>query len=280
MRRLAYILLLVLTACSMAVPDDADPQVVLSFQPVVSPMTKAVDMTGLTVGVSGWTMKHGLGWIYGSETEEFLTCSRVVPGPEEKWYLEDMKLWPSSRERLTVIGYAPYEQAQGCDEIYGVRFDDVNVLETQPLLYYTEPQADLVKTVSGGMVSLPLQHALCHMEFKVRSRVAPEEQVSVKRITLDSACYTGDFRSLPQPKWTASGLVRDVEFSVQQPRLMIPQQLSSSVTVEFDYTNAAGLAIPLVLKTAVMEKKLYPGQHYTFVLSVGVDDVKFLSEIL
>ena len=127
---------------------------------------------------------------------------------------------------------------------------------------------------------MPLQNALCKLDFKVRSRVGLSEKVEIKRIILDKASYEGDFRSLPQPEWNPSGEVEDVEFVEDIPRLMIPQRLNSTVTVEFEYTNAAGLSIMQSLKTSVIEKELKCGHHYTFILSVGVDDVKFLLEIL
>lgn len=280
MRGLAYIMLLVLTACSVSVPDDTDPDVILAFQPVVSPMTKGDGLADLSVGVSAWTLDKDLDWIYGCEAGEYFRDSRVVPDSDDRWYLEDRIIWPSKNERLTVIGYAPYEAAESCCSVYGVKFVNVKVLEDQTDLLFTAPVADADKHSSGGLVTLPLQNALCKLDFKVRSRVGLSEKVEIKRIILDKASYEGDFRSLPQPEWNPSGEVEDVEFVEDIPRLMIPQRLNSTVTVEFEYTNAAGLSIMQSLKTSVIEKELKCGHHYTFILSVGVDDVKFLLEIL
>jgi len=280
MKRFAFISLLILEGCSMAVPEEADPQVLLAFQPVVCPMTKEAEHSEFTVGVSAWTLAEGESWEYEAPGQVYLSNSRVIPGQEDLWYLEDMGSWPSREERLSVIGYAPFEAASGCDAEFGVRFEDVNVLELDTALFYTEPQTDLIKTSSGGVVPLPMQQALCQMDFKVRTRVSAEEKITVRKITLDDACYTGDFRSLPDPQWKVSGMVSDVEFYQEKPRLMIPQCLNSPVTVEFEYTNPAGLSITQSLKTSLIEKELYPGMHYTYILSVGMDEVKFLLEIL
>ena len=120
-------MLLVLTACSVSVPDDTDPDVVLAFQPVVSPMTKGDGLADLSVGVSAWTLDKDQDWIYGCEAGEYFRDSRVVPDSDDRWYLEDRMIWPSKNERLTVIGYAPYEAAESCCSVYGVKFVNVKV---------------------------------------------------------------------------------------------------------------------------------------------------------
>lgn len=280
MKRFPYILLSFLTACSMAVPEDSDPQVIMAFEPVVSPMTRGNDLPGNSVGVSIWTLDKNLNWVYGCEAEDYLTESMIVPGEDGQWYLEDMNVWPSVKKSITVIGYAPYDRVYSCCDEYGVRFSGVNVLDDQTPLMYTQPQADLHKLSSGGLVFLPLQHALCQLDFKVRERVAEGEDIRVGRIVLDNAFHEGDFRSLPQPEWEVSGTASEVEFQEGQSRLMIPQKLCSQVTVEYEYTNAAGLSIVQTVKTREIVKDLKPGYCYTLVLTVGVDDVKFLIEIL
>lgn len=280
MKRLPYILLSFLTACSVAVPDDSDPQVTMAFELVESPMTRGNDLPEYSAGVSAWTLDKELKWMYGSDAEGYLRESRVIPGPDGQWYLEDMGEWPSVNKRMTVIGYAPYERAESCCDEFGVRFSGVDVLDDPIPLLYTQPQVDLHKLSSGGLVSLPLQHALCQMDFNVRKRVPEGEEIRICRIILDNAFHEGDFRSLPYPQWHVSGYASEFEFSEGQPRLMVPQRLCSQVTVEYEYTNAAGLSIMQTVKTREIVKDLNPGCYYTLILTVGVDDVKFLVEIL
>jgi hypothetical protein len=62
---------------------------------------------------------------------------------------------------------------------------------------------------------------------------------------------------------------------------MLPQVLDTYVTVEFDYTTFAGTTITQTLKTTnPIKTALQPGRTYTYTLSVGIDDVLFLQELI
>ena len=61
---------------------------------------------------------------------------------------------------------------------------------------------------------------------------------------------------------------------------MLTQKLDTEVTVEYDYVTEAGTFITQKLKTTALQKALQPGKNYTFTITVGIDDVKFLVEII
>lgn len=295
MRRFAYIFLLTLTACSLAVTEDYDPEVALTFNPMSTPYTKSsseVFPSDLVFGVSAWTVGRGVDWIYGCDVKPFVHQEKGVRSSEDSWRLEKTLLWPSVNESMTVVAYAPYSRAAGCSHEYGVRFEDVDVLEDQTDLMYTLPQKDMDKVSTGGIVPLPFLHALCRVDFKVKDRTSPGEQIIVKKIVLQSASFKGSFSSLPQPQWTVGTETSPVVFfdgslySSDNPvmagesLLMIPQRLRTAVEVEFEYVNAAGYSITQQISSPDMDTDLKPGKHYTYVLSVGVDDVRFMMEIL
>ena len=63
--------------------------------------------------------------------------------------------------------------------------------------------------------------------------------------------------------------------------LMLPQALNTYVTVEFEYINFDGGTISQTLQTASpLKTVLQPGYNYTYTLSVGIDDVLFLQEVI
>ena len=52
------------------------------------------------------------------------------------------------------------------------------------------------------------------------------------------------------------------------------------MTVEFEYTTAMQTSISQTLKTVAMSTELQAGRTYTYTLSVGADNLKFLQEII
>ena len=169
---------------------------------------------------------------------------------------------------------------------------NVDVLEDQTDLLYTEPLADMDKTDCGGVVTVPFRHALCSMNFRVKNRVADNEKIIIKKIILDAARHCGDFRSMPDPRWTLDARTARFVFfegdyqTGHQPSeigdniLMIPQALETPVTVVYEFVTHAGTSITQELKTTLLQKELLPGKNYTFTITVGIDDVKFLVEII
>ena len=62
--------------------------------------------------------------------------------------------------------------------------------------------------------------------------------------------------------------------------LVIPQHLSGVFEVDFIYYTDAGTYINQTLSTRKVETYLEPGRHYSYTLSVGIDEVKFMLEVI
>jgi hypothetical protein len=122
--------------------------------------------------------------------------------------------------------------------------------------------------------------------------VFKEEEIIIKSIRIDEVKHRGSFTSLPQPRWVVEDAetsllffegeqaTRNVSAPIGRSWNVIPQALSTRVTVEYEYRTAANTGFTLTLKTCDLETNLKPGRHYTYTLSVGIDDVKFLLEII
>ncbi len=139
---------------------------------------------------------------------------------------------------------------------------------------------------------MPLRHARCKVDFRVKNLVKTTEKKVVRSITLDAAATLGTFRSLPVPTWQLDGSRSPILFfegeaaTDHTPRkagrsvLMLPQELATAVTVEYEYTTAEGAVLRQKLSTKRITARLEAGRHYIYTLSVGIDEVKFLPEAI
>ena len=154
------------------------------------------------------------------------------------------------------------------------------------------PQADMDKVESHGLIVLPFKHALSQIDFKVKNRVTANEEIIIKSIKIDEVKYRGYFTSLPEPSWTTGQDTATLFFFEGSQATgtnpedigycwnVVPQVLDTRVTVEYEYRTSPTTGFTQTLKTCDLETNLTPGRHYTYTLSVGIEDVKFLLEII
>lgn len=301
MRRFAsYMTALVLMAaagCTVDQRNEYDPQMQVMFHPVMEVAAKADASVedypaGQPFAVSAWTLESGNKWAEkASEAKEYISNERASFSEERGWTLESGELWPEKGLEMTVIGYSPVEAFSGCTAEAGAACT-YDMLTSQADLLYSEPQADMDKVDRHGVVVLPFKHALAQVDFRVKNRVFKEEEIIIKSIRIDEVKHRGSFTSLPQPGWVIEDAetsllffegeqaTRNVSAPIGRSWNVIPQALSTRVTVEYEYRTAANTGFTLTLKTCDLETNLKPGRHYTYTLSVGIDDVKFLLEII
>ncbi len=289
--------LLSLTGCVVNRAEDYDPAVDLAFRPQLYVQVRADGQQECypeeqPFGVSAWMLPAERSFAeYAAEAGEFLTRCEVAYDDGD-WRYSPQKEWSPKTTRLSFIGYAPYDAASGCDAVRGVTFADVDTSLSQTDLLYTDVVADRSKTESGGVVAMPFRHALCKVDFRIKNLVAPAEKVAVRSITLDAAATLGTFRSLPVPAWQLDESRSPIRFfegeaaTEHQPRevgrsvLMLPQSLDAAVTVEYDFTDAQGVVSHRRLSTKHVTTRLEAGRHYIYTLSVEIDEVKFLLEVI
>ncbi len=288
--------LLSLAGCVVNRAEDYDSAVDLAFRPQLYVQVRAEGQESypeeLPFGVSAWMLPAGQPFAdHAAEAREFLTrCEVAYDGSE--WLYEPLKEWSPKTTRLSFIGYAPYDAASGCDAVRGVTFAGVDTSLAQTDLLYTDVVADRSKMESGGEVAMPFRHALCKVDFRVKNLVEPAEKIVVRSITLDAAATLGTFHSLPEPAWQLDESRSPVRFfegeaaTEHTPRevgrsiLMLPQSLDAAVTVEYEYTTVEGAVLHQRLSTKRVTTRLEAGRHYIYTLSVGIDEVKFLLEVI
>ncbi len=285
-----------LTGCVIDRAEDYDPAVDLAFRPQLYVQVRAEGQETYPeeqpFGVSAWLLPAGQPFAdYAAEAEEFMTRCKVAYADGE-WRYSPRKEWSPKTTRLSFIGYAPYDAASGCDTEKGVTFTDFDASLSQTDLLYTDVAADRSKTDAGGEVVMPFRHALCKVDFRIKNHADTTDEIIVRSITLDEAAVIGTFRSLPEPAWQLDERRSPIVFfegetaTGHTPRetgrsvLMLPQRLASAVTVEYEYTDADGVLLHRRLSTNNITTRLEAGRHYIYTLSVGIDEVRFLLEVM
>ena len=150
----------------------------------------------------------------------------------------------------------------------------------------------MCKIECGGIVTIPFRHALCQMSICVKNRVFETEKIIVKDVVMDRIAGSGTFSSLKDPQWQTDEENVSVRF-LEEPFqtgahpepagkkwLLIPQEINTPLTVEFSFTVETGETITQRLKTIPLKMRLEAGKSYIMTLSIGIDDVKFLEEII
>ncbi|MBR7134534.1 MAG: fimbrillin family protein [Bacteroidaceae bacterium] len=300
---------LLFAACTHDEPLEHNPELALMFQPSMYMHVADDNVEGfseeMSFAVRAWSLPRAEEWnLSSAKATEFLplsvaSCKKANIAKNSSggnvtgklWTLGENVLWPSTSERLTFMAYSPVAADCTCDPVSGVTCTmDVSTEQTD--LLYTLPCRDREKLKDSGIVPLTFDHALCRIDLRVTHRVSADEKITIKRITLDEAQYKGTFASLHDPQWTleesstAFTLFEGTQEAGSTPAaigryiFLPPQKLATPITVEFEYTTAFETTIPLTLKTVAMGTELKAGRTYTYTLSVGVDDVKFLQEII
>ncbi|MBO4985473.1 MAG: fimbrillin family protein [Bacteroides sp.] len=306
---LVILLVLSLIGCTFDEPRDFDPGCRLMFQPGMYMQVSHQEVeefpTSESFGVRAWALPDGQSWSEGSrEATEYLPLSEAKSREvlisdttlretvkDTLWMIGEETSWPSKYQSLTFLAYAPFSANCECDATAGIQYS-TDMLENQTDLLYTAPHSDKQKIKDGWVVQLRFEHALCLVKFRVKHRVEESEQITIRRISIDEVRHKGSFRSLPSPQWSLDASLTPLTFFEGEERadalpqpignywLMLPQQLETRVTVEYDYTTAAQTGITQRLQTVPLRTNLQAGRSYTYTLSVGIDDVKFLEEII
>lgn len=307
MKRILYILsVLMLTGCSQDERLEYNPELELLFQPSMYMQISHDDVESfgpeMDFAVRAWALPRNASWSksWASATEFLPTsvasCNSTTSNSKGEqgrlWGLKPTVLWPDVDTTLTIIGYSPADAGCICDTKKGVTHT-MDVKTDQTDLLYTRLCCDREKNRDGGIVPLIFEHALCRIDLRAVHCVSADEKITVKKITIDSVRHKGTFSSLAKPQWeleksyTGFTLFEGSERlpgSISKPIggyiLLPPQVLETTITVEYEYTNAQQSTIPQRLSTVALETKLMAGRKYTFTLAVGADDVKFLQEIL
>ena len=283
-----------LAACTIERRDPNDPDVVLSFQPA---MYMQMDgewqgdyPQGRPFGVWAWSLDARREWESDSlSAEPFLEDEEVSPSSGGLWSPSRPVLWPSKDRNVTFIAGSPCARVDACSKELGIEFRDVDLTKEQTDLLYTVLQTDLNKISCGGNVTMPFNHALCQVSFRVKSRGDGLEdgQIRIKKIEIGRALCCGSFRSLPLPAWVTQGEPSALTFfegdflsgslpqDIGQSLMVIPQVLDTTVDVAYEYRTAAGTHIART-SSCPLTVNLQQGRRYIYTLTAGIDEVNFV----
>lgn len=246
LRTLSYILAFVCAgALCSCINDDArilEPDYDICFDVAVASVTKSNDYP-TDVPFKLWAL-------YSSEDQE--SSRQYIEGEEVHysdgvWKTDLRHPWPDSLN-LTFYAVSPTESGAEFSVDQGIMYPDFNLTTDEDFLCtiltdeYEKPETD-------EPISIMFSSPLCRLEFSAFSSAYEGVELYVTRITLLGLNMTGDFRSLPELKW--SGLREAADVVLFEGRLelsedavaigesmnIIPQDLQIKVEYEYRITS-------------------------------------------
>ena len=289
----AGLLSLATAGCAVRIPDIAEPDIALTFDPVMHSTVKA----GRTGGEypAGQDFRASV-WSYtaadGIQTAKpYLNAARVSQAGNG-WAPIPEAVWPGKGSRILVLAASPYGAETDVNLESGVVFSGVDTADQTDLLY-TDLITGLSHNTSGSVVNLPFRHALCLVDFELRCNASSEQEASLLSVSLDQIYARGSFVSLPEPAWTTDGQAQETVFfkgekavgynnePVGDSRWAIPQRLSTQVSIQIRYRKLpGGEETTLDLKSSPFNLLLEPGRHYTLTLSCLLDATTLKIDVL
>ena len=290
---LAGLLGLALGGCVVRIPDNTDPDLALTFDPVMYATVKSVITGGeyppdkdFRASVWSYDPSEGIRTATPCVTAARVSCI------EDCWSPIPAAFWPDQSSRIVALAASPYEANASIDLESGVVFTNIDTADQTDLLY-TDPIAGLSRNTAGGIVDLPFRHALSLLDFEIRSNGSSDQDVSVLGVTIDRLYTRGNFASLPEATWTTAGKAQKISFfEGEQPlgynnepigdsRWTIPQLLSAQISICIRYRDTlTHEEISSTLTTAPFNLLLEPGRHYTLTLSCLTDAMTLKIDIL
>lgn len=308
MKKLVFIFvaMLLLAGCTIEAPIVYDPELRLVFLPEVYRHLTDEDETVYPETqdfyVCAWSEdKEWLELSRAYSQEVVITDTlRKTQATDVLWAFGQNVMWPSKNQPLSFSAYSPCDEQCAVSQDKGVQWS-TDVLQEQVDLLYSHVEVDRRGNVDGNVVHLPFSHALCQLRFRVKNRVDNTgaldplnrpDKITVNKITIDGVKHSGSFCSLPSPQWTLDDdkaplpvfegtyQTAGVPEPIGTAWLMVPQEFDTAITVDFCYTTFANTTITQVIKTVPLKTRLENGRDYIYTLSVGIDDVKFLQELI
>lgn len=290
--------------CVKTVRGGYDPDVPLVFDPVIYTATKGTAPSkglypeGQDLCVSMWNYR--VGETPSDRSDQWLCNARVQRSNagESVWIPIPAAMWPENTLQSAVLASAPYGKAAATDLTDGVQFIDVDTVEDQTDLLYTDLSSGLTKFAGGGVVNLAFKHALAQMDFQLRSSNAMEgEFATVTSVAIDGVASRGSFHSLPAPGWSLDPACTEICFfdgeqelepyntPVGECRWVLPQTLLGRVRVTLRHEQPDGGPFGTdehehTLVSDYINLRLEPGRHYTLTLSCMLDTNTLKLDIL
>ena len=216
--------------------------------------------TDLPFGIWALSLPANKTWNnHADGAQTFLEDCRVIWNGEA-WITDTIHNWPPDR-RVTFFAYSPYRFPAAFSTDRGIEFKNFNTAADSTDLMFTGPIVDLTWKKSGGTVQTPFTRALCMVDFRVQTPVPSDMIIRLKKIALEGVAFSGNFHSLPEATWSATGDSGEAVFfegnlpldESEQPaggtRLMMPQQTRVTVKAICDIVANGNTLAGQELKT-------------------------------
>ncbi len=231
------------------------------------------------IAVRGYSLPGEASWAMDRDDAVLeMEGVRAVHAGGSIWKPENGQTWPERGRTMTVFAYSPYGRGE-FGEDGSVIFRNYSLSEGLDPLYCEAADRHYN---SLGRINLPFSRALCLVGFEAVSSLDLGMELQVKKLTLTGIRCSGDFSSLPEPSWEASGepcdlvvyeggaVLSEGRETLGSGVYLIPQSGSIGVELVAGLSDGTSLRQELTL-SAEAGIDWIPGKLYTYTLKITHD---------
>lgn len=295
-----------LTGCVFGHDMKTDDPVELRCRPVMAPgsRTAAAESeaqleelfpTNTDIGLWAFALPRDKEWaVFSPDAEPFAQGERFTHNDQDGlWYPSQRLNW-SYPEALTIVAYAPFEQAASFDPKRGLVIADYDSEKNRNLdLMYTFLLEDRLCEKNKKGVDVPFYHALSTVDVKVTTSLQENKSIVIRAVYFEDICTQGTFNSLPYPQWhteidkqtvTMYEGVENEGWSLPENnghiitdgyRYLIPQIGTTRIVVVADVLMGGMIQPEQRFVTKDINFIWEPGRHYTYSLTISSESLRY-----
>lgn len=296
LRRMAIILAAfsLLVSCTKNLPDNYDPDMVISFRPAVGMVTKTDGLSfpeTSTFGVWAFALEKGLTWSKDAASAKPWISGSTVAFSNGVWKTTDARMWNEKSGSMTFLAYAPTDLKMKYDNAKGLCYEGHDILKDSTDILFTDPVTDVNKIDVAGEVAVPFRHALSKVEVRIFAIDTQEAELHIKSIKMGNVAYKGDFSSVP-PVWTVKNDRTELEFCDEEFVLtkdekqlkslqVMPQTGERPLIVTYDlYLKGKKFLVDQKIAAKPVMTTWEVGRNYIYALEMTLDSVVYKTDIL
>lgn len=288
-----------LTSCLLTHDVENSQPLLVRCNPILHPTTRTVAAEhaksfplDADLGVRAYTLPRDRKWSnFSPAAATLLDNAQLVANPQDSlWYPPTDIVWDYNKS-LSIVAHSPHSLPTTYHTHYGLSIEnyDTEAAPNTPVLY-SNIIADLLPEENKLGINIPLQHALCKVDVKVRTVLVEPQYMVVREIALEQIHTEGAFNSLPHPTWYPTSDLADVvlysdEQGVKLPdnndhtldesaRLLLPQISTTRLRIVADIMRGGLINSDTVLYSEPFAVQWFPGKYYTYSLELSADKVK------
>ena len=247
----------------------------IGFNPVIGHDTRAVESVPLPLDCTFNV------WAVQASSRELYIDNETI-SYNNGW--TSTKIWPF--DKLMFEAYSPSSLKPEFTPETGLTINDFDCSEGNMDILIAKRDFEFQDVDS--LVTLPFEHVLSRVEFRIHQSISSQMAVKVKKIKLSGFATKGTYNSRSDIPWTVKNneeyrvafeneegveITSDVIY-LGEEFYTIPQNFHARVEVEFDVRYGGATWIPQTEVLEKVEMSWEPNTHYTYTLTLTMGKMK------